>query len=426
VSPAGSASRSALIICALAGAIGCAGGGTATSSGAPGPSGAAAEPAPASVEPGAIGSGRQSPAAPPAEPSAEIGFQLLRKGDYRGAEPHLAGALRQAPRDRRILEALGAIYVRTKRYQMAEQSLRAALGIDPGSVGAHLGLATVFLDTGRYDEAARELEEVRRRDPANRQALLKDALLAVRRGRAAEGAATARAIAAQMPGSAEPHYVLGLALEQQGDLPGAAGEMRRARDLAPDHLGALSHLAALSSRLGRSADAERFRREHSEALLRRRVEERVRGHRLKGVEAYNRGDYAAALAEFQAIAREDPNDPQVHLHLGSAYIGLGRLGEAKQALETCLSVEPRNERALAEMGRLLALQNRLDEAVAALQKAVEANPQFAEPHYYLAGIYMARGEMERSEAERRRFEELRRASAGAASDVVPAGEGTGP
>src|SRR5712692_449257 len=62
--------------------------------------------------PGAVGSGRQSPAEPPAAPSLEIGLQLFRKGDFKGAEPHLAGALRQSPGDRRILEALGAIYAR--------------------------------------------------------------------------------------------------------------------------------------------------------------------------------------------------------------------------------------------------------------------------------------------------------------------------
>ncbi len=387
-------------------------------------------PAPPSPVPGdsspAVGSGRQSAAEPPRTPSVEIGLALLRKGDIRGAEPHLAGALKTSPRDRRILEALGSIYERSDRFRQAEESLRAALAIEPGSTAAHLGLASVLIDTGRYDEALAELDRVRRLDPENGAALVKGALLEARLGHAGAAAAAARQALQRRPDDVEAHYVLGLALLQQGSIEAADGEMRRVVTLAPSHLGALSHLVTIAIRRGRRDEAEAFRKAHVEALARRRVEERVRGHRLKGVEAFNRQDYPAALEEFQAIAREDPNDPQVHLHLGSTYTGLGRLEDARAALERCLAMEPRNERALAELGRVHALANRLDDAVAVLDQAVAANPQFAEPHYYLAGIYMARGEQDRSRAEMRRFQELQARAPGSASEVVPTGAEPGP
>ncbi|HXU10439.1 MAG TPA: tetratricopeptide repeat protein, partial [Candidatus Binatia bacterium] len=146
---------------------------------------------------------------------------------------------------------------------------------------------------------------------------------------------------------------------------------------------------------------------------------RVRDHRIKGVEAFNREDYETALAEFRAIAREDPDDPQVHLHLGSTLLALGRPDEAQAALERCLALDPRNERGLAEMGRLHALANRLDQAIATLEKAVAVNPEFAEPHYYLAGIYMARGEADRYREELKIFERLQARSTGSALDVQP-------
>ncbi len=374
---------------------------------------------PPAVGAGAVGSGRQSPAEPPPVPSAETGFLLLRRGDLKGAEPHLAGALAGAPRDPRILEALGAIYARTDRYRQAEESLRAALAVAPASPGAHLGLATVYIDTGRYDEALAELAEVRRLDPDNGTALLKEALLEARRGEQERAEASARKVLERRPDQPEAHYVLGLVALQRGVLDDAESEMLRVRERAPDHLGALSHLVTIAARRGRRRQAEDLRRAYQAALLRRRVEERVRGHRMKGVEAFNRQDYGAALQEFQAIAREDPRDPQVHLHMGSTYIGLGRLDEGRAALEECLRLDPRNERAFAELGRLHALAHRFDEAVTALEKAVAANPEFPEPHYYLAGIYMARGDAGRSQSELRRFEELRSRSRGAATEVIP-------
>ena len=379
--------------------------------------GSAGEPA----APGAGTAGSSGTALPAA--SLEAGLQLFRRGDFKGAEPHLAGALKQAPRDRRILEALGSIYARTDRWRQAEESFRAALAVEPATTGARLGLAALCIDTGRYDEARTLLLEVRRRDPGNLTARLKGALLDVRLGRTAEAEAGAREAIARQPANAEAHYILGLALERRGAIAEAAAEMRRAREISPDHPGALSHLVTLLTRLGQTAEAARWRGAQQEALSRLHVEERVRDHRIKAVEAFNREDYPTALAEFQAIAREDPDDPQVHLHLGSTFLAVGNPAEARRALDRCLALDPRNERALAEMGRLHALANRLDEAIESLRKAVAVNPEFAEPHYYLAGIYMARGEPERYREEMRIFEDLRSRSKGSALEVEP---GNGP
>ncbi len=381
---------------------------------------------PVAVGAGEVGSGRQSRAEPPRTPSVEEGLALFRRGDLPAAEAHLAGALKTAPGDRRILEALGAIYAKSDRFQKAEESFRAALAVDPASTGARLGLAAVLINTGRYEEAQAALDEVRRRDPGNGAAAVKTALLDARRGRAAEAEAGARAALVRQPGNAEARYVLGLALLQQERLTEAAEAMRRAHELSPGHLGALSNLVKIETRLGRREEALRWRREHEAILLRQRIEERVRGHRLKGIEAFNDKDYPRALQEFLAIAAEDPGDSQVHLHLGSTYIALGDLEQARRELDRSLALDPRNERALVELGRLHALANRLDEAVEVLRRAIAANPEFAEPHYYLAGIHMARGEPDLYHLELKRFEELRRRSQGAATEVVPGPVAGGP
>src|SRR5262245_11522027 len=366
----------------------------------------------------AAGSDAAAPAAPTPE-TLQTGFRLLRQGDLKGAEPYLAAALKGTPNDRRILEALGTIYARTDRWKMAEESFQGALAAEPASIGARLGLAAVYVDTGRYDPAAAALDEVRRRDPENFVARVKGALLDLRRGRVDEAEAGARVAIARNSGSAEAHYVLGLALERKGSLDEAAAEMRRVRDLSPSHLGALSHLVTIETRRGRGSEAARWRAAQQEALSRAHVEERVRDHRIQGVAAFNREDYRTALQEFQVIAREDPGDSQVHLHLGSTYIALGNLAEAESELKGCLSRDPRNDRALVELGRAQALGNRLEEAIATLQKAVAVNPQFPEPHYYLAGIHRARADEEGYRREMKIFGDLQSRSQGSALEVEP-------
>jgi len=369
-----------------------------------------------------VPSGAEAGAPPAGAPHAaplETGVQLFRQGDLKGAEPYLTQALKSSPRDRRILEMLGSIYARTDRPKQAEDSFRAALSVEPASIGARIGLAAVLVDTGRYEAAQAMLADVLRGDPGNTTARLKGALLDVRLGHAAEAEAGAREVIARQPDSPEAHYVLGLALEQRGAFAEAAGEMKRVHDVAPGHAGALSHLVTLTTRLGRGAEAARWRAAQQEALGRLHVENRVRDHRLKGVEAFNRDDYLVALQEFLAIAREDPGDPQVYLHLGSTYMALGQLEESRRALERCLALAPRNERALAELGRLHALANRLDEAIDSLNKAIAVNPEFAEPHYYLAGVYMARGEADRYRQELAIYNTLASRSQGQALEIKP-------
>jgi tetratricopeptide (TPR) repeat protein len=346
------------------------------------------------------------------------GIRLTREGDLGGAEPQLLKALQQDPDNLRVLDALGFVYGHTDRWQKAEETYRRMLVLAPGAPGALYGLSNTLSDMGRYQEALDTLNELLRRDPENPQARLKEAMLLDRLGRPQEAERSARALTGRDPKNAEAWYVLGLALQDLGDMPGAAAALEQTTALQPDHVGALNRLAAVYARLGRQADATRAREAHQAALSRQRVEERVRDHRVRGVEAFNRQDYAGALAEFAIIAREDPKDPQVYLYTGSALMALGRYDEARAALTRSLDLQPRNERTLMELGRLEALQEHLDAAVARLRQAIAVNPEFAEPHYFLAGIHTARGETDAARSEMSRFEELKARSPGAAMELA--------
>ena len=349
-------------------------------------------------------------ASPDAEAAAREGVRLLRSGATEAAEPLLLRALEARPADPRLLEAIGQVYARTDRFRQAEESYRKALAADPASPGVRLALARLYGDMGRNAEGLEILEPVLQAHGDMAPVRLEEARLRLRGGDAAGGLVAARRAAERDPRSAEAQYLVGLGLEDAGDREGAVAAFERAADIDPGHLGSLSHLHTLLARLGRAEEAARAGARHEAALFRRRVDERVRGHRVAGVEAFNRQEYARALEEFRIIAREDPTDPQAQLFIGSSLLALERRDEARQALQRSLELDPRGERAWLEMGRLLAMDNRLDEAVTALRRAAEIEPGFAEPHYFLAGILQARGEADASRAEMARYEELRRRS----------------
>ncbi len=360
-----------------------------------------------------------------ADASLREGIDLFRRGDLKGAEPHLLEALRLSPRDHRILEMLGTVYARTDRFQQGEARYREAIAIAPGSATAWLGLVDVLTSAGDLDAALREVEAGLLRHQGHPGLASRRALLLARR--ADEGAeAAARSAIDLAPDDAEAHYALGLALQHQGRLQEARDALRAALDRQRGHIGALSRLATVEERLGNREAAAGIRREHGRALARLHVEERVRGRRQAAVEAFNREDYARALKELQAIALEDPEDPQVHLYLGSTHLALGDHERARAALRRSLNLDPRNERAYMELGRIEAMENRLDDAIASLRRAIEINPDFPEPHYFLAGVHRARGDMARFREEMETFQRLRSRAQGSAMELAPGAPGTEP
>lgn len=368
------------------------------------------------------GNGAVSPATP--SQAEQEGLRLLRQGDYKGAEPRLSEALKSRPDDMRLQEALAFVYGRTDRWRQAEELYRRVLAASPSSPGARLGLARVLSDTGRDEEGLAVLRQAPgspTSDTLPAAASGEAARILVRLGRPAEAAAEARTAMAGDTRNPEPRYVLGTALEAQGDLEGALSAFQEAIRLDPGHVGALSHVAGIESRLGRDAEAARAREAHDAALARHRIDDRVRGHRVAGVEAFNRQDFARALEEFRTILQEDPRDPQAHLYEGSALLALGRHDEARRALEESLALDPRNERALLELGRLEALEEHLDQALDAWRRAIAINPDFAEPHYFIAGVLQARGDADGARAEKERYETLRRLAPESALQIADPG-----
>jgi tetratricopeptide (TPR) repeat protein len=359
----------------------------------PGAEGDAAGPAPAATGQGAGG-------------DAQRGLTLFRQGRLIDAEPILEAALRAAPEDRRLQEALGSIYALTDRPGEAETLLRRATEGTPSSFGAWFHLGRALADTGREEEALLAVREARRRDPRPLVGLIEEGRLLERLGRCDEAEPIARQAIAREAGRAEPHVILSGCLQERGALDEAAASLRQALAVDPHHLGALSRLVAVEMRRGNLEAAERAQASHREALARRRVDDRVRGPRRDGVAAFGRGEYDAALAAFLEVAAETPDDPQVHLHIGATLSALGRYDDALASLERSLDLDPRDARVHTEIGRLRALEGRHAEAFEALERAIGMNPDDPEPHYVRAGLHRQRGEEDLYRLEMQRFEEL--------------------
>src|SRR5437868_1636182 len=117
------------------------------------------------------------------------------------------------------------------------------------------------------------------------------------------------------------------------------------------------------------------------------------------INAGKRKDYATTLAILHKILEVDPNNGVVYANIGNALNALDRLEEAEAALKKAIALVPQNPRAYQALAQVLLKQNRVEEAVAAHSRALQVAPNDPEVHGSLSHVLLLAGDYERGLAE---------------------------
>ena len=91
---------------------------------------------------------------------------------------------------------------------------------------------------------------------------------------------------------------------------------------------------------------------------------------------------------------------------GTALIYDDRLEEASAAFERALQRDPDHFRALTNLGNVALEEGRVDDAIAAYERALRLNEDFANAHHNLAVAYRRKGQVGRSVRSLRRAQRL--------------------
>jgi len=113
-----------------------------------------------------------------------------------------------------------------------------------------------------------------------------------------------------------------------------------------------------------------------------------------------------ALMAARQAAGLNPNLPEVHLALGSAYNATGKTAEAIEELKSALKLAPNSDEANARLGDAYLASGHKPEAIAAFQAAVAANPYYWANHNKLGGGYLRTGDSEKALREYQRVTEI--------------------
>jgi tetratricopeptide (TPR) repeat protein len=290
-------------------------------------------------------------------------ISLHQAGDINGAIEAYEKYLAARPDSPIPLSNLGAAYARAARYDDAIAQYRHALKLQPGNASVELNLALAYYKTGRKELAAAILEKVHRAAPDELQPilLLADCWLAM--GKNKDVVELLTPLPGRRPDDLAIVYLLGTALIRDNQV---------------------SRGQVVIDRILRNGDS-------AEARL------------LLGTTRLNAQDYPAALADLAKAVELNPDLPDVYSFYGQALLSTGDSAGAAEAYRKAIASDPHDFKANVQLASLLKDDEKMDEALLCLRRALQARPGDLGARYQMAAIDLYAG---RSEAARRALESI--------------------
>jgi tetratricopeptide (TPR) repeat protein len=314
------------------------------------------------------------------------GERALASGDFYGAVEAFSGAL-AFRRDSMVAHLRrGEAYRGQRRYDEAMRDWREASRLAPQAPQPLVAMGDLFDATDRPGEAAEWYGQAADRLKGEDTALLyRLALARYRAGAPATAIEPLKQAAARNQGSAETHYLLGLAYRDTGQTANAIGALTTALAIVPDLVAAREELADLYRAEGRPVDemAQLQALAAGDNQITRRV--------AIGLAEARQGQLDGALGTLSAALETAPNDSRVLLAIGRVYLSRAERNGDAQSLRGALGVleralggtAPRSE-GLALYGRALHLSGDFTQAERILREAVSTSPVDPEAFQFLA------------------------------------------
>jgi tetratricopeptide (TPR) repeat protein len=268
--------------------------------------------------------------------------------------------LAKKTRDPRLAMRAAHLALQFGRTDKAVEALRVWRDADPSSLMARRMLASVLVRSGKLDEASEELVKLLKADEAHsaQNFIQIDQMLAGYPDKAA-ALKLLRELAQPYPRVAEAHWGIAQLAQAAGDGELALNEVRQARHLRPkwDMAASLEALLlqknepqkgldVLRSYLSHYPDAREIRLQYARALL-------------------DQKQYKPAREEFQHMADENPDNPEMAYAIALISLQMNDLKSAEKELKVALSKGKKDQDTVQYyLGQLSEAKKNPDEALA--------------------------------------------------------------
>lgn len=263
----------------------------------------------------------------------------------------------------------------------AAAGVSAQQGAAPPGSSAQMDKAIADYKSGDLNHARQELKDLLAGHPQDLRAALLLGYADIKLGRDAEACDVLASLEHGNESNLDLEYVLAYAMIRTDRVDEGVQRMEkvaRARS-APD--------AWMIAGLTRF-DHNQFKEARADAEAAIAINPKFPGAQtLLGRARYALSDNFGAEPALEAALRLDPNDYYANLYLGVVRSRAGDYEAAKSLLELSLVLKPGVPVARLELARVYQRLGNYAEAIAILESLEKANPDWAEPHFFLSSLY---------------------------------------
>jgi len=317
------------------------------------------------------------------ENEAEAEFREAIRGNSKYARGHLGLG--------RILDSRGLSVEAERHYEQA-------IGADSDLSYAHYRLGLLMARRDERSRAEAEYREAIRSDPTNAEAYDKLGWLLHDEGRLEEAEQELREAILLQPNFSTAHNSLGVVLMDQGRIEESIAEYEEALRCDSSNFYAHTNLGLIFDRQGKFEQAEK---KYREGLSFSRSYPEV--HCKLGYVLEEQNHFDEAENEYLEAIRLSPNYSRAHDLLGALLENKKlELVAAEEEYRKAVSCDPKNSNARANLGWLLLIQKRDEEAELELREALVHDPESARAHNFLGLSLSYRKLWDEAEAELRK------------------------
>lgn len=322
---------------------------------------------------------------------AEAHYQLalahLAARDLMSGIGQLREATRLNPKHAAAQVKLAELMAASGNKEIAGEAVKRMLQVlasSPDNVDALNTLAIAEWTLGKPDEAEQHLQQALEKLPQGLKSSVTLARMKLARNDPKAAENILKKAAAQKPASADALIVLGSFYLSTGRLTEAEQQFRQGMQADAKNAGALLGLAAVQLRNGQEDQAEQTYQRIS-ALPDKQYRP------FHAAFLFRKGKQAAAIAEFEKLAKEDQKDRAARSRLVTAYLLSDRQPDAERVLGEAIKASSKDADALLQRSIMYLGMERYEEAARDLTKVLQLRSYPAQAHYLLSKVYGAQG-----------------------------------
>ncbi|MGD0223212.1 MAG: tetratricopeptide repeat protein [Terriglobia bacterium] len=314
----------------------------------------------------------------------------MKQSFFEDAIPLLEEGLKAAPNRPNLLAALGECYFMSGKSDQARDTFQTLIQVNP-SARSYAFMALCYRNQGRFDEAVKYLEQGLKADPRDVSCLYNLGYIASRQGQYDVAAKWLQQALAADPNYVEALRELADVKIRQKKFEEAVPLLRKCARLDPHPAPVYYRLQTVERNLHQTEAADRdlkiFQTLSRDPTPLPSAFQNIFAYLDHRADLTPQQQAQSDIAQLEQEVKDHSDRPQNFYFLAEAYLKLGRVADAKQAIAQLDQLSQGDFRTTVGVGVLLARYHQYPDAIAHFQQALQSNPNSDDAWYDLADAY---------------------------------------